>query len=355
MICFEGPSADVVWRAALHRLRTVETIQESRDQATKELLHCAFTITDPRQRLVFARAINPAFAVAEIIWIMAGANDIEFLNFWNPRMRQFTDGDARWFYGAYGYRLGSLPQLSLSASQQLRHKMFPGKKRLDQIKAAYRALQHIPHSRQVVMQIWDSKYDLPDPEPRSKDVPCNLVSHLMLRDGKLEWLQVMRSNDLIWGTPYNFIQFTTMQEIMAGWLGVEVGTYTHISDSLHVYQRHWEEVEDIESQMRSGQIISNHADLRIRSYSEWEALWKEMIDGTLELTRWTTCADLISAAKKLLKLPPAYAEWGALLAAEALRRRGYTAEANDMITYAGLFWATSWRQWALTKETPRPT
>ena len=45
----------------------------------------------------------------------------------------------------------------------------------------------------------------------------------------------MRSNDIVFGLPYNFLQFTFLQEIIAGWLNVDVGEYMHISDSLHMY------------------------------------------------------------------------------------------------------------------------
>ena len=64
-----------------------------------------------------------------------------------------------------------------------------------------------------------------------------MLSLLKIRDGKLEWLQIIRSNDLFLGVPYNFVQFTCLQEIMAGWLGIECGSYHQISDSLHIYER----------------------------------------------------------------------------------------------------------------------
>jgi len=348
MICFEGASADAVWRKAVEELHpaNVSAIQESRDQPTRELRHVAFTITDPRQRLVFARPINPAFAIAEVIWIMSGANDAGFLRFWNPRMMQFVDKDLdeQKFHGAYGFRLGSQPKLSEEATQRLRHVTSSDSCRLDQLRSAYEALQHTPNSRQVVLQIWDHKRDMPDPDPRSKDIPCNIVSHLMIRDGKLEWLQVMRSNDLIWGTPYNFIQFTTMQEIIAGWLGVEVGAYNHISDSLHVYERHWELLETL-SVENINDLPSNQADLRIPSYVEWEKLWARLVDGAIQLTQYTEAADLRRVAKNLADMPPAYKEWVALLTAEALRRRGHMAKAQKMIADAGDFWRASWLQW----------
>lgn len=343
MISIEGSSADSVWRQAVSQLCINGALQESRDQTTLELLHVTFTITDPRQRLVYGRPINPAFAIAEVIWIMSGANDVNFLSFWNPRMMRFVDEDKMILHGAYGYRLGSQPELSQELVQHLRHESFIEKDRLDQIKAAYETLRHTPHSRQVVLQIWDSKRDLPDPEPRSKDVPCNIVSHLMIRNGKLEWLQVMRSNDLMWGTPYNFIQFTTMQEIMAGWLGVEVGTYNHISASLHAYERHWQDVEAIDT--RNYGIPVNQACLGIGSYTEWEKLWASLVDITVQLTKRVEADDLLSIASNSVDMPIAYSEWVALLTAEALRKRGHLAEAKKVINRAGEFWATSWRLW----------
>lgn len=60
---------------------------------------------------------------------------------------------------------------------------------------------------------------------------------IKVRQGKLEWSQIMRSNDVLLGMPYNFIQFTGLQEILAGWLGLDVGSYNHYSDSLHLYSR----------------------------------------------------------------------------------------------------------------------
>lgn len=343
MIQFDGTSADVVWHTAAERLLADGTVQESRDQTTRELLHVALVIEDPRQRLVFARPINPAFALAEVLWILAGANDTAFLAFWNPRMARYADDHApHRLHGAYGYRLGSQPRLSEAASATLRHEE-AGATRLDQVRVAYEALHHINHSRQVVLQIWDSTRDLPNPEPRSKDVPCNVVAHLMVRQGKLEWLQVMRSNDLVWGLPYNFVQFTSLQEIVAGWLDVEVGTYTHLSDSLHAYQRHWGKVSAAIQVAETAP--QNAADLRIKSYDEWETLWGRLIDGALALTRETKAEALLAVAGGLQDIPAGYKEWVAVLTAEALHRRGFTASAEEIIAHAGPFWGTSWRRW----------
>jgi thymidylate synthase len=50
----------------------------------------------------------------------------------------------------------------------------------------------------------------------------------------------MRSNDAIWGLPYDIFLFTMLQELLACELGIEVGTYSHSVASLHLYERHFE-------------------------------------------------------------------------------------------------------------------
>lgn len=341
MLCIQGQTAHDVWLDAAAKLRQVASAQESRDQPTRELLHVGFTIADPRQRLVFARPMNPAFAIAEVLWLLAGANDVEFLAFWNPRMRRYLDGPSHRLHGAYGYRLGSRPELDATTAAVLRGSATT---HLDQIYAAYEALRHTEHSRQVVLEIWDSMLDLPNPEPRSKDVPCSLCSHLLVRDGRLEWLQVMRSNDLVWGTPYNFFQWTCVQEIMAGWLGLDVGSYNHISDSLHAYQRHWVELDSAD--LHAALIPVNRADLRVPSYEEWCDLWNRLVTAARSLTMHDAAKELIQVSGQAGDVPTAYGEWLAVLTAEALRRRRQDEEAREVIEGAGDYWKSSWLQWA---------
>jgi len=209
---------------------------------------------------------------------------------------------------------------------------------------AYEALTNTPHSRQAVLQIWNSQMDMPNPNPKSKDIPCNLVSHLLVRDGKLEWLQVMRSNDFFWGLPYNIIQFTTLQEVIAGWLGLDIGSYVHISDSLHAYERHWKDFPALPSDQP--RPPHNEADLRIRTYGEWERVFRNVVESAVHLTDPISAEDLIETASKSAGITPAYVQMIYLLAAEALRRRGHLEEAERIVDKAGPYWSTSWRQWA---------
>jgi thymidylate synthase len=346
MISVEADSADEAWRIMIGRFKDSAKYQASRDQPTKELTHVAMTIKDPRQRVVFSRPINPAFAIAEVIWILAGADDVQFLSFWNPRMRNYSD-DGICLRGAYGYRLGSQPRLGGELTRQLRHwNDSDGSSTPDQLRLAYEAFRKTPDTRQVVVQMWDARVDMPNPFARSKDVPCNLIGHPMIRDGKLEWLEVMRSNDFVWGLPYNIIQFTTIQEIMAGWLGIGLGSYVHISDSLHAYQRHWPDLEYAVDIVNP--IPKNEASLGIRSYEAWEAQFVNVVKVAYDLTRDESVEGICSLYRNAQHFPSGYREWVALLAAEALRRREFLEESHHMAKNAGAFWQATWKRWAET-------
>ena len=218
---YQGISADNVWRmAATDLIDSPEHKGTHREEDTVELVQCALSISDPKQRWIPSRRpmYNPAFGLVEFIWIFNGENDSAILKFWNPQLPNFS-GHSRLLHGAYGYRL---------------RKGFG----IDQIKRAYVALKSNPASRQVVLQIWNPCCDLPDEfgQPSSNDIPCNIMSLLKIRDGCLFWTQIMRSNDVMRGLPYDIIQFTLLQEFFASWLGCDMGDYVHISNSLHMYK-----------------------------------------------------------------------------------------------------------------------
>jgi len=339
MICVEAKSADSAWRQLVKLVNTQGKTQASRDQPTKEILHVGVSITEPRQRIVFARPMNPAFAIVETISILAGINDVNFMAFWNPRMLSYSD-DGSTLNGAYGYRFGCRPRLS-RRSDGLRH----WNKGTDQLRTALEALKHSPDSRQVVLQSWDKDLDMPNGSPRSKDVPCNLVSHLLIREGKLNWLQVFRSNDLFWGLPYNFVEFTAIQEIMAGWLGVELGEYNHISNSLHAYQRHWNQMNDDFN--TTTKVPENSADLRIYPYDNWESIVGLFFESIYSLTEHESVDELLEVRDACISsLPMAYAQWMNVLTAEALRRWSHQEEADRLIVESGEYWRFSWKRWA---------
>ncbi|SEO79756.1 thymidylate synthase [Amphibacillus marinus] len=224
---FTGKDANEVWSKATSELMSEQNITTpSRSGNNIELLHALIHIEDPTQRWTTNRVppISIGFALAELIWILFGSKDAKVINYWNPSLPRFS-GISDQYHGAYGYRI--------------RHNF-----QIDQLERAYLTLKNNTDSRQVVISIWDPKIDSPDNQgqPVNQDIPCNICSLLKVRNNKLEWTQIMRSNDILLGLPYNLIQFTSLQEVIAGWLDVDIGSYTHYSDSLHLYCRDLEKV-----------------------------------------------------------------------------------------------------------------
>ncbi|MEK7104344.1 MAG: thymidylate synthase, partial [Patescibacteria group bacterium] len=114
----------------------------------------------------------------------------------------------------------------------------------DQVEKAISILKKDPTRRTVVMHTWIQYRDLMKFGPKREDTssPCVLLFYPQLVDGKLHMFVVMKTNDLYNAWPENAYAFTGLQKYMADQLGVETGTYTHFSVSMHIYKDMYEEV-----------------------------------------------------------------------------------------------------------------
>lgn len=324
---FSGRTANDLWKSAF-RAVLASPKQESRAGTTKELLHVALSIYNPRQRWIISRspAINPAFAIAEVIWILNGRNDLKFLHHWNKKYSDYA-GDSPRLHGAYGFRIS-------------KHFGF------NQLARAYSALKNNPNSRQVLLQIWDPRIDLPfrSGAARDKDIPCNLISLVKVRRSKLEWMQIVRSNDILRGLPYNIIQFTTLQEILAGWLDLTVGTYNQISDSLHLY------LHDLKSMKIVNRTEKLNTDSLALPYQESTATFKTLEKLCCKLMTASESSE-IEALLKGQSLPAAHKNLLLVLGAEQARRNAMKQLACDIIARcSNPALKDIWQVWFSSKE-----
>lgn len=215
----------------IHMLRTGGILQPSQHGNTLEMDQpCSIMYLNPRERILFDkdRASNPFLNLFEALWIIAGRNDVDFLQRLVGRMAGYSD-DGITYYGAYGHRM--------------RHAHTEkGLSPCDQIEEAIYRLTKNPDDRQVVLTI--RRQD--DMFYTGKDQPCNLLVSCKIRQGKLNIHVFNRSNDFIWGmTGTNVVQFSMLQEYLAGRIGVPVGTYHQTTDSMHVYvNEQWDKLKD---------------------------------------------------------------------------------------------------------------
>jgi thymidylate synthase len=308
---FEAETANDLWSKIAQVMLFDESIQvrESRAGHTREILHAALTLNNPRERWVTVRkpALNPAFALAEMVWILAGRSDTAFVGYFNRTLNRYS-GDESEKHGAYGRRLRV-------------HFGF------DQLNRVYETLKYNPQSRQAVLQIWDAELDLPRSYgiPNNADIPCNTQSILKICDGKLEWLQIMRSNDILLGLPYNILQFTFLQEVMAGWLGIEVGAYHHVSDSLHMYEQ--DRVEIGRLSINSNIPIENLS-LNKKTSDDVILVLADVIE---KIINEANGSEVIARLPLQTQVPTPYKSILSVLAAEGLRRRGKSGVADKVM------------------------
>ncbi|MBQ9610593.1 MAG: hypothetical protein IJV15_14265 [Lachnospiraceae bacterium] len=319
---FCGLTANDVWKDAFAYLKAKGKQSISREGDTQEILHVLMTIEDPRQRWVYDRfpSMSIAFALAEIIWILNGTDESEVINEWNPLLSSYAGNGDR-YYGAYGKRIR-------------KHYGF------DQLERTYYALQSVPESRQVVIQIYDTEIDMPldDGKPRSQDIPCNICSMLKIRDEKLEWSQIMRSNDIFRGMPYNFIQFTTIQEIMAGWLGLDVGAYSHYCDSLHLYEKDY-------ARISNNGLDANNDILGINKL-ETDQLIKEIYERMKCLCNKKVDEKTIAKLAFLNSEHVAYNNMMLIIAAYIAQRRKFNVLAEELVHKStNVLYQGMWQRW----------
>ena len=201
---------------ALDKIEIDHVVLESRVGEVMEFPTPVTTVyKNPTERVLFEeiRDANPFFHFMESLWMLAGRNDLAYVEQYNKRMREYSD-DGVDLHGAYGYRW-------------INHFDF------DQIDSIIKRLKAIPNDRRSVLQMWDPKVDL---NRDGVDVPCNTVIYFKVRDGKLNMTVSNRSNDVIWGTfGANVVHMSMLQEYVARSVGVRVGVYNQVSDSFHVY------------------------------------------------------------------------------------------------------------------------
>lgn len=336
MVTLRAETASGLWQQAIQAIKKVcGRKQASRSGPTHELLHVQSELTDLRQRWVNCRnpPINVAFGIVETIGILNGRRDAPFFNFWNTELPRYA-GAGDHYHGAYGYRLRA-------------------NFGFDQLQRAYTALSANADSRQVVLQIWDPRIDLPteDGTPVSPDIPCNVCSILKVRDGKLEWTQVMRSNDVFLGLPYNIVQFTTLQEVMAGWLGLNPGSYVHMSDSLHLYER------DAEAAFQSTNNANkrNEESLALPKDAS-DAIWRRMSDEVDKLIQPRLSRSELKRLGAVNGYPEPYANLMRILVAEAARRRRSRELADSVAARCtNSMLSHLWHRWCARKKPTQST
>lgn len=213
MRLFRGASLDVIYKQLVAEL-LIETFgDDSRLGPAADLGPTTLVIEPGELKLIGnpGRAINPKLALVEACWILSGSNSVEPLAAIAPRFRRFSD-DGSVLSGAYGERLRT-------------------RYGFDQLEQIAKALKADPTSRRAFSLIADAS----DVRSSSRDVPCNIGILWRIRDDRLHMTVLNRSNDAIFGVPYDIFSFSLLHFWMARAVAIGVGDHVHVANSMHLY------------------------------------------------------------------------------------------------------------------------
>jgi len=202
-----------------------------REFKIKENTNIALILENPLSCLFSSepRSSQKKYIAAELLWYFMGKNDVEFIKkyakFWESI--QNDDGTVN---SSYGYLL-------------FNQKNSFG---LTQYDWAYTSLIKDKDSRQAIIH-----FNLPQHQyPTNKDFVCTMYGIFQIRDNKLNFTISMRSNDVVWGLPTDIAFFAILQSqlhrhLMEVYPDLKLGTYTHIANSFHVYEHHFDMVNKL--------------------------------------------------------------------------------------------------------------
>jgi thymidylate synthase len=269
----EADDLNTLFRATLERVLDEGAPVAPRGIPTREISGFQLRLHDCRCRVlnVPGRVINPAFAVAEAVWILLGSDD-PWIYDYNGQLRKYAEGGV--LRGAYGPRLRRW------------------RSSVDQLEKARRLLIDEPSTRRAVLQIFDPDRDWSG----ARDVPCTIGHRFLLRDGALQLHTTMRSQDVWLGLPYDLFANSVLLELMAGWAGVRPGLYVHTVDSLHLYDH-----DELRARCvldATGESVPSEADepLAVDFGSLAEMLTAVMSgEGVLLTAGWATWASVLGS------------------------------------------------------------
>lgn len=231
----EFGSADEVQRWAVRSVLAHGRSVSPRGRHTLEISPASFTLSRPRRRCIIQSERKWSFALAlgEYLWHASASDDASVLEYYARPWASFAvEGRIR----------GSCYGKSIFSDQGSRP---------SQWRNVLAILKEDPDSRRAVLDFRVTDERLTSDIP---DVACVSTLQLLVRENKLNAIAVMRSNDVIWGLPYDIFVLTMFQEMAAQELGLELGWYHHHAASLHIYDRHL----DLARNIADGDISGFH-------------------------------------------------------------------------------------------------
>ena len=182
---------------------------------TKEITDCVLRVDNPSIKDIkfYRRAFSNTYGNAELKWYWSADNSCKTIGKYAKMWLRLSD-DGETNNSAYGYII---------------HK----KHNKDQLQEVIKELKKDSLSRKAVIVINDPTID----KLTTKDLQCTIAIQFLIRNRKLEETVYMRSNDVYFGLPYDYVYFLSLGHYVARQFNIEIGSYTHCATSMHMYKK----------------------------------------------------------------------------------------------------------------------
>lgn len=214
-----GKRTNSVWQKMIRKCHlNYDYISEPRGMEVREVINGSYSISMPAFIDLSSREnLNIPFMFAEAAWVVEGSNKLSDLEKYMKKYAEFSD-DKIFLKGAYGPKI------------------------LDQLPYIIGTLLRDQDSRQAVLTIWRER------PGGSKDIPCTVAMQFLIRDGKLNLITTMRSQDIVLGYTYDVFTFSMVALAVKLLLkekkmDIELGRLFVNAGSLHLYEQHYDSVD----------------------------------------------------------------------------------------------------------------
>lgn len=219
-----------IWAETVREIRdSPDYIASPRGMEVREKIAGQYTVPMPAFLDLSERKVNQNFMFAEMAWVAGGSNRLDELTHTMKSYENYSD-DGVFLSGAYGVKV------------------------VDQYRYVVDMIEQDLDTRQAHMNIWREN-------PRdSLDKPCTTGMTFLVREDKLNMSVYMRSHDIVLGATYDMPTFSSVANsvrllLKARGIDLELGDLTVTAASMHLYERHYEKVEDwINSEERDLEI-----------------------------------------------------------------------------------------------------
>lgn len=215
-------SVDEIQLHILEKLFSEGEFITTRELKTLELCNVNICLINPRNRSTYnpQRKWKLPLAIGEFAWHISGSNSLDFISYYAKQWKDFSSDGKLISQSCYGHKIFNK---DISGESQW-HRLI-------------KLLKTDKSSRRAVLDLYDSDNGI---DYFAKDIACVCTVQFLIRNEKLDAIVSMRSNDLIWGLPYDIYLFTMLQELLSLELGIEIGKYYHNVGSMHIYEKHFD-------------------------------------------------------------------------------------------------------------------